>query len=85
MYARTFSLMRSAELDSFDPAFFEEIEDLKCAPLPSILLLSSFSVFFSHSSPRLFPNHRCRYQHRETQQQAAHYEEMLRHLSERYG
>jgi len=43
-----------AELDSLDPAFFEEVEDLK-------------------------------YQHRETQQLAGHYEEMLQLLSERYG
>ena len=72
------SLAGSAELDSFDPAFFEEIEDLKCA------LSCCFSYFGFPSSLFLF-NRRCRYQHREMQQQAAHYEEMLRHLSERYG
>jgi hypothetical protein len=35
--------------------------------------------------PHSQPYRRLRYQHRETQQLAVFYEDMLRHLSERYG
>jgi hypothetical protein len=80
-----FSLSGSAELDSFDPAFFEEIEDLKCACQPPLSPFNARFCCVMQPLPRSLPNQRRRYQHRETQQQAAHYEEMLRHLSERYG
>jgi hypothetical protein len=49
--ARIHSRPGPAELDSFDPAFFEEIEDLKCAcrapPLPCRSPFCSAFVFFA--------------------------------------